>query len=52
MENNVGKTDKTLRIVAGAALLLAGILAPVGIVVRSIVLVASAVMFFTAFSGW
>lgn len=52
MEKNVGRTDKTVRIVAGVVLLLAGIFAPVGIAARSVFFVVAAVAFFTAFYGW
>jgi hypothetical protein len=52
MNRNVGGTDRAVRLVAGAALLLLGLLAPVGTGARAVIFVIAAVAFVTAFTGF
>ena len=48
MKCNVGKTDRIIRIVLGIILLVAGIVAPVGMTWRVVLLVIAAVALVTA----
>lgn len=49
MNCNVGGIDRTVRIVAGIALLLIGLLAPIGAVWQAVALLIAAVALVTAF---
>jgi hypothetical protein len=49
MNCNVGGIDRTVRIVAGIALLLIGLLAPIGTMWQSVALLIAAVALVTAF---
>lgn len=52
MKKNIGNQVRISRGALGGVLLVAGILAPMGEVARSITLLASVVLLFSAFSGW
>jgi len=52
MKKNVGGIDKTLRIVLGLVLLLAGMFAPLGANLRVLALVLSAVALLTGIFGF
>jgi len=52
MTRNVGGIDRTIRIILGAVLVLAGSLAAVGVTARVVMIAAGAVALITAFTGF
>lgn len=52
MARNVGGIDRTIRIVLGAVLVLAGIFTTVGLTARVIMVAAGGVALITAFTGF
>lgn len=52
MARNVGGIDRTVRIVLGAVLVLAGILASVSVAARVVMVAAGAIALITAFTGF